>query len=315
MESKVVQVDSKSISNEWLEIKKLALKYSSFAKYRKIILSYINPFFDQVDVNELDEITIVNYFAENMNLSSSTLNSIKYIMRSIFKYGEQKYKLKHVDFSYVKIQSNQETCITLTSEEYMQLSTYCFNKCNISTVAISIGLYAGLRLGEICALQWRDIDLENGIITVNKTVQRVDSDEEGATKTKLMIFPPKTSSSKRMVVIPDFLTEYLSGFARISNITEKNLDDYILSKKGNLVDPRNIQRRFKNVCKKLGFTTNFHILRHTFATNCIGQDIDVKTVSELLGHSNISTTLNRYVHPSLEHKKSQINKLKKPKMS
>ncbi|MFR1449269.1 MAG: site-specific integrase [Beduini sp.] len=169
--------------------------------------------------------------------------------------------------------------------------------------AIMLGLYAGLRLGEVCALKWEDIDLEEGVIHINKTVQRLENINRQLTKTQVMIFKPKTQSSYRDVMMPDFLTEYIKKYFALVLLNHNSENHFILSNKTTPSEPRIIQRSFERVCKESGIMTNFHTLRHTYAANCIKLSIDVKTVSEMLGHSNISTTLNRYVHPSLKLKK------------
>ena len=166
-----------------------------------------------------------------------------------------------------------------------------------------LGLYAGLRLGEVRALKWEDIDLEEGVIHINKTVQRLENINRQLTKTQVMIFKPKTQFSYRDVMMPDFLTEYIKKYFALVLLNHNSENYFILSNKTTPSEPRTIQRSFERVCKKSGIMTNFHTLRHTHATNCIKLGIDVKTVSEMLGHSNISTTLNRYVHPSLKLKK------------
>ena len=224
-------------------------------------------------------------------------------------YGEQKYKLKHVDFTIVKIPSSKKSNTILSKEEENALSHYCFSHFDSTAIAILLGLYAGLRIGEICALQWVDIDFKQETILIKQTVQRLESENDNNTKTELMILSPKTVSSYRYVIIPKFLSEYFSKYSLYLKKEKINNDNYLLSNSLEIIEPRTIQRRFEKVCEQLGFKSNFHALRHTYATNCIKLGIDVKTVSEMLGHSNVSTTLNRYVHPSMEYKKEQINKL------
>lgn len=300
-----------SICYEWLEIKKLSIKYSSYIKYKKIITMYLFPFFEKNEVENVNEVQIAKFFLNLTNekkLSASTLHSIKNVFSSIYIYGEQKYKLKHIDFAIVKIPSSKKSSKTLSKEEENALSNYCFSHFNSTAIAILLGLYAGLRIGEICALQWKDIDFKQELVIISKTAQRLQCESDTKSKTKLMLLPPKTLSSNRYVIIPEFLNDYLNNYSTFLNIQDDNLNYYLLSNSLDLIEPRTIQRRFEKICEELGFKSNFHALRHTYATNCIKLGIDVKTVSEMLGHSNVSTTLNRYVHPSLEYKKEQINK-------
>lgn len=300
-----------SICKEWLEIKKLSIKYSSYIKYKKIITMYLFPFFEKNEIKDINEFLIAKFFldlADEKKLSASMLHSIKNVFSSFYIYGEQKYKLKHIDFTIVKVPSSKNSSKTLTKIEENALSHYCFSHLNSTTIAILLGLYAGLRIGEICALQWKDVDFKQELIIISKTAQRLQCENDPNSKTKLMLLTPKTISSNRYVIIPEFLNNYLNSYLTFLNIQEDNLNYYLVSNSLDLIEPRTIQRRFEKICEELGFKSNFHALRHTYATNCIKLGIDVKTVSEMLGHANVSTTLNRYVHPSFEYKKEQINK-------
>lgn len=307
--------DFKSISDEWLAIKRLSVKQSSYVKYKTIIKVHLIPYFKDMEFNHCDEFIIAKFFltlTDSKKLSSSTIHSIKNVLKSIYQYGEQKYQFNHIDFSIVKIPTSKNKSRTLTKNEEVLLSNYCFANINSTTIAILLSLYTGLRLGEICALQWNDIDYTQEIIKITKTAQRLENDEKDNLKTKIKLLTPKTISSHRYVIIPQFLNDilktYFSGLKRI-NVKENY---YIVTNSSKVIDPRTLQRRFSKICSTLGFSTNFHSLRHTYATNCIKFGIDVKTVSEMLGHSNVSTTLNRYVHPSFEFKKEQIKKIQLP---
>lgn len=199
-------------------------------------------------------------------------------------------------------------CSVLSNKEMEQLVSYCFYEQNSISTAIIISLYGGLRLGEICALSWKDIDLSDGIITVNQTVQRLKQRNSKLSKTALIISIPKSDTSYRKVVIPQFLQSYLIEYYKHLGIK----DGYILTGSSKIADPRTIQYQFKRVCHNLGFQTNFHTLRHTYATNCVKSGVDIKTLSEMLGHSDISITLSRYVHSSIELKRLQVEKIKIP---
>lgn len=125
-----------------------------------------------------------------------------------------------------------------------------------------------------------------------------------------MILEPKTHTSKRIVPMPSFIIDFLKIYYKNQTNTKKEYYIYTNSKK--LPDPRNIQYHFHKICKELKIESNYHTLRHTYATNCVMNNIDIKSLSEMLGHSNVSITLELYVHSSLEFKKVQVNKLKIP---
>ena len=155
----------------------------------------------------------------------------------------------------------------------------------------------------MCALQWKDIDLTNRTITVRKTVQRIKN-YGGKTKTKLVITEPKSASSVRVIPIPEFLVVMLERFKDSS-------DKYILSGRYRPIEPRTVQYRFASVLKKANLpSVHYHSLRHAFASNCVALGFDVKTLSEILGHSSVEITLNRYVHSSLDRKRACMDMIK-----
>jgi len=299
------------IANEWLYLKKMSVKHSTYVKYKNIIRLYLHDLFLEKSIFEYDQsyyYKCFNSLIENQNLSSSTLKSIRFILKGILTYGEENYNMDHINFSYIKISSSKHHITVLTKEETYQLSQYCQSHINDTTTAIYLSMYTGMRLGEICGLKWENIDLDKGLITVLRTVQRIEDDINENSKTSKMIFEPKTQSSRRTIVMTDFLIEYLQKYQQMVNYEPTS---YLITNSVDIPEPRNIQRKFKTICTHLGIDVNFHNLRHSFATNCISCGIDIKTLSELLGHSNISTTMNLYVHPTIEYKREQINKIPK----
>lgn len=163
-------------------------------------------------------------------------------------------------------------------------------------IGILICLYTGLRIGELCALKWSDINFELSILTVNGTQVR--------TKNGIEIISPKSKSSKREIPIPNFLIDKIKSLPRKS--------DFLLSRYGKPFDVRTYRRYFKSILKKAYLPDiKFHSLRHTFATRALEVGIDYKTLSEILAHSSVSITLDLYAHSLKEHKKNEMNKLNK----
>ena len=163
--------------------------------------------------------------------------------------------------------------------------------------AILLCLFTGMRLGELCALKWSDIDCKNRTVTVNRTVQRISATGH-ISKTILMETSPKSESSKRTIPLTDPVLERLRKL--------KGDKPYIFGEDKPL-DPRTMQQRFKRLLKEAGVDDrNFHTLRHVFATNCIENGMDVKALSEILGHADVKITLNRYVHPTMDTKRQQL---------
>lgn len=160
----------------------------------------------------------------------------------------------------------------------------------------------GIRIGELCALQWRDIDFEKRILTVRKTIQRIQCPTE-TSKTKLIITNPKSESSQRKIPIPDCIMGFLRRF-------KGNDEDFLMTGTAKPLEPRAMQYRFQTILKNAKLpSVHFHALRHMFASNCVKFGFDVKALSELLGHSSVEITLNRYVHSSFEQKQEYMKRL------
>ena len=171
---------------------------------------------------------------------------------------------------------------------------------------IYVTLYTGLRIGEACALRWEDVDLKSRTIYIRQTVSRIWCFEDKKRSSKLIIGPPKTTSSYRCVPICSKLLAVLNAYPY------RNKSGYILSdsQEGSYASPRTFECRFKKILLQSGLDSiNYHALRHTFATRCIEKGVDIKSLSEILGHADVSTTLNTYVHSSMELKRLQIEKL------
>lgn len=300
------------VTNEWLELKKMSVKYPTYIKYESIINTHIKTYFKDYSIDGINDDVILNYF--NMlfakgKYANSTLLNIRFILKSIDHYIKVKYNTKGCCFELIKINKQSGKVTTLTEYQKTSLSNYCFNHYEPIAISVLIALYGGLRIGEICALKWENIKLDEGCIYVDKTVERLKSKQDVSSKTSLMLLEPKTFSSKRVVPIPSFLLTYIKNYQENNPIN--NTDNFVLTNSNKIPDPRTNQYRFRKLCKQFDFSINFHSLRHSYATNCVMQEIDTKSLSEILGHSNVGITLNLYVHSSLDFKKIQVNKIMK----
>ena len=216
----------KEISNEWIELKKLSVKYPTIAKYRVVIDTQLAHQFNDYTMEQFNEDIIIAYFnklSTKENYANSTLLSIRYVLRAIINYSHQKYKTNNCSFELIKIAKKQRQINTLSNSQKINLSNYCFNNFQPISIAVAISLYTGLRIGEICALKWEDINFEDNYIYVYKTVERLKSKEDTGNKTALMILNPKTSSSKRIVPIPLFLNEFLVNYKSRYQIEDNNV--------------------------------------------------------------------------------------------
>lgn len=305
------EITFKHLTYEWLELKKLSVKQTTYAKYSNIIDVHLSDLLEQ---SELLSWSITDYKSllkelSEKGLAAATVKTIIYVLKSIINHGERNYNIEHINLSCLKIETYKHEIHVLNDNERIRLAEFCQSGYRPVQIAVYISMYSGMRIGEICGLKWENINFDNKTIEVLRTVQRLKSDSDSNSKTKLLIFPPKTVSSKRIVVMTDFLAEYLYNYK--NSCDPVSSEHFILTNSITIPEPRNIQRNFKKVCNILDIDINFHILRHTFATNCIKYDMDLKVLSELLGHANITTTMNLYVHPTLEFKSQQINKIPK----
>ena len=171
-------------------------------------------------------------------------------------------------------------------------------------IGIIFTLYTGIRIGELCGLRWSDIDFDNGYIYIRRTIERIANTDAGRNKTKVIISEPKTDNSIRIIPMPNELVGFIKQY-------HKTDDTYLLTGTCKYTEPHSFYMRYKTFLRKndLGDYT-FHELRHTFATRCVDLGFDIKSLSEILGHSDVRTTMNLYVHPTLQMKKRQMDMLR-----
>ena len=291
------------LSQQWLAYVLNHRKYSTYRKYAGIYEKYIQKSFGDIMTEELRPDMIAS--ALSKDLSASLYQSIYCVFNRILNYGSQYYGTDKIHLVPVLTRNSAKPIGTLNIYEQKKLVDYLLKDTDLYKTGILICLFMGLRLGEICALKWEDIDLQNRILHINRTVQRLDCvNTESTNKTILFEGPPKTIHSLREIPVPEFLYDILLSY---SNSPCKGI--YFLNSTTPM-DPRTYQYKFQSILKKAGIeSTHFHALRHTFATNCINSGADAKSVSEILGHANVNITLNRYVHPDMDTKRNILNSI------
>jgi len=282
----------------WLENTQLSVKESTYANYTLKVKKHIAPILEHIPYDKLT-VDILNSFVNKKisdGLSPKYVSDIVAVIRLVCKFAHKQYNYadKSNLITMPKKQQNQEKPLLNTTEQNC-LNSYLTDNPSNSNIGILLSAMTGIRIGELCALRWSDIDFEKRVITVNSTIQRIKN-FTGNTATKIIITAPKSHTSVREIPIPDFLYPMLKKI-----YTDK--DDYLISGSKKITEPRTMQYRFKSILKKLKLpNVNFHSLRHIFATKCIAVGFDMKTLSEVLGHSSVEITLNRYVHSSLSRK-------------
>ena len=290
---------------QWLAAAKLRVKESSYANYENIIQGHILPRLGHISFSALTTARVNEFVSELLHtgrvdgrggLSSKAVRDIMTVYRSVEHYVSREFGLRETHFTMPK--SEQKKLDIISKPERIRLEAYLRDHLNEVNAGILLCMYSGLRVGEICGLKWCDIDFQEGTLSVQRTVQRVNL--RGSSK--VTIGTPKSKTSVRIVPVPRFVLDEIKRFRSAANL-------FMLTDSEKPMEPRTMQNRFKAVLKKAGLRDmRFHLLRHTYATVCVELGFDVKTLSELLGHADASLTLNRYVHSSMEQKKKFVER-------
>lgn len=281
----------------WFADIRLKVKESTYMNYRMKYDKHISPTLGKTPYDKLTVENLNAFIQRKMSggLSAKYTADIAGVIKSVCRFAKKRFGYEDKsEFAAIPKGKTKEKEL-LDKAEQTRLNNYLIADPTITNVGILLSAATGIRIGELCALKWENINLEKRILTVKNTVQRIQN-IGGSTATKLVVTSPKSSSSVREIPLPEFIIPLLSKLKTSSNC-------YLLSGTKNITEPRVMQYRFKRILSDLDLPdVSFHSLRHIFATNCIAVGIDVKTLSEILGHSSVEITLNRYVHSSIERK-------------
>lgn len=289
------QLTVKELFTEWLSVVKFRVKPSTYANYLLKVDKHILPAFGGLHYDMLT-VQMLNHYIEDKlssGLSAKYVSDIIIVFKSMAKYTAKIYGFHNVLADVTLPKVHRKEMQLLSPVQQRQLCNYLLHDLNPTSLSVLLSLYIGLRVGEVCGLMWGDIDFGKSILTVRRTVQRI---RHGVHGTRLISDTPKSRSSRRSIPIPTFIMKLLRE--------SRSADDrYVLSNSTVITEPRTLQRRFKAILKKVNLpSVGYHCLRHMFATNSLQAGFDVKTLSEILGHASVETTLNRYVHTSMERK-------------
>ncbi|MBQ8000275.1 MAG: site-specific integrase [Ruminococcus sp.] len=296
----------------WLQENRIRIKSSTETKYRNMITLHIIPELGNKSISTITSTMVNNFLSkklcetsrkDNSTLSASYVRTIAIIIDSALKFAACEGLCPPIKHPINKPSIPKQNLKIISSPDQKRIEEVLHNEKNTTSLGTLIALHTGMRIGEICALQWDDIDLDNKLIFVRHTISRVGTDDQKQ-KTKLIIDVPKTPSSFREIPIPSVLYSTLAE----AHLTRRS--NFVVSETESFVSTRTFDYRYRQLLKRNNLDIiNFHAIRHTFATRCIEAGMDVKTLSEILGHASASITLNTYVHSSLESKRKQIEKL------
>ncbi len=301
---------------EWLAERGTMVKESTCAQYRVYARKHLLPYFGDWPIQEITTQELKQFVQCKLNenrypdmpsYSVNTVRLILSILKLVLGYARTKGYELDPKLSFPRIQESfRERRVVFSVEEQTRLTKYLDVCPNIDAVGILLSLYTGLRVGELCALRWDAVDLVNRRLQIRYTMQRIsDFGTQTARKTKVVLSRPKSRKSEREVPIPLFLVEKLYG------IRPRDPQAYLLTGSSEIyLEPRTLENRFHRYARGCDLArVHFHMCRHSFATRCLEKGVDIKTLSEILGHSSVKITLDRYAHSSFDLKLTNMDKL------
>lgn len=302
-DSSCIQVLFSQAAAEWLEEISGKRKYSTYVKYGNIYRIHIEGVLGSFLLSGILDQKIPEKISDHLsekNLSDSIRKSVGSVAKQILEFAGRKYSVPVPVLALPAGKPGKRPVEMFSKSEQSRLLTCIYNNPDKIKTAMLLCLYTGMRLGELCALRWTDIDFCDRTVTINRTVQRITV-KGCPTKTILMESDPKSESSKRTIPLTEEIIKWLKGLKEDGRYVFGGHKPF---------EPRRMQYQMKRILKEADVDNrNFHILRHTFATNCVESGMDVKTLSMILGHSDVKITLNRYVHPTMDSRRAQIGRL------
>ena len=298
----------------WLQSNRINVKESTYMRYKQLIENHITPSLGKYQLSRISSQLVERFVDDKLKngrldgkggLSPKTVTDIITIIKSSMEYASYHGFSVSCNLSRLSIKKKDKEMRVLTTQEQKNLTCILLSETDLSKLGILLSLYTGIRIGELCALRWENLSIDNKTLRVRETMQRIQSSEASEkAKTKIVITEPKSKCSIRDIPLPDFLLDIIKEF-------QGSPKSFVLTGDRNrFVEPRTMQNHFQRYVKESGIDkANYHSLRHTFATRCVEVGFEIKSLSEILGHANVNITLNRYVHSSFELKSNNMNKL------
>ena len=293
------------VSKIWCDAKRPIVKHSTMCAYLLTLQTHLLPWFGTMET--IAECDVQQFVIDKCasGLARKTVRDMVAVLKSIVKYGN-KHGICHFEEWEIEYPTDTENKLlpTLSLNHQRILMNHLIEQPTQQNIGVLLALCTGMRIGEVCALQWEDVDFTQRIITVRHTVGRIYNCE--LKTTERIHTSPKTKNSCREIPISKQL------FQSLKTVRKQSQSPYVVGTSTQSKEPRSYRDYFSRLLKRLNIPhLVFHGLRHTFATRCIESQCDYKTVSVILGHSNVATTLNLYVHPNLSQKKKCIDRMSK----
>lgn len=296
----------------WLNEIRVTVKESTYTRYYRNAVKYLIPQFrgqymskiDQLYFNGITERLLKNGGKNSKPLSPKTVSDIICVLKMIVKYADEN-DYPCPGLSGLKYpQREAKRAIILSEESKKTIEKQLLNSEDLTSLGVILSLFTGIRIGELCGLKWGDFDFTQQTVTIRRTVERIaDLSPDAVRKTKVIITEPKTAASRRVIPLPYFLAAYLHRY-------KQPPEYYLLTGKTKNTEPHQFYMKYKKYLVTHGLEEyTFHALRHSFATSCVENGFDTKALSEILGHSNVTTTLAVYVHPTLQQKRALMERL------
>lgn len=297
------------IASEWKTDKQRFVKETTMAVYGLQLQTHLLPAFG--DRTMIEEKDVQQFVVDKLNkgLSERTTKDVLIVLKMVVRWANKHAGWDNrTDWEIIFPTRREQTELeVMTVADQQKIVKYVKENFTFRNLGLQICLFTGLRIGEVCGLKWSDYNAVSNTLTINRTVERIYTIDNGERKSRVVVSTPKTASSNRTIPMNKELQKVLKELGKVVN-----LDFYIISNSEKPIEPRTYRNYYNKVLSRLGIAKlKFHGLRHSFATRCIENNCDYKTVSVLLGHADVSTTMNLYVHPNMEHKKKCIEKIGK----
>ncbi len=289
----------------WLQNRKKSIKRSTYSGYSYCVKTHILPYFADIELENLEKSSVVAFIGNirQKKLADTTVHSVLGVFKAVIKFGVHSNLICPEILAYCTVNCRRTESRVLRVQDSMEMKEYLLEQNTIFSIGILLCRGTGIRIGELCGLKWEDVNFSTKTICIKRTISRIPNPDRtlGQPRTILYIRTPKSHTSLREIPIPQYLLSHLE------NMREEP-HKYLLTGTEICTEPRNIQKKFKTVLKHCRMQDcNFHAMRHGFATACLEKGIDCKTVSSILGHASIRTTMDFYLHTSMRQKQNCID--------